>query len=139
MSDEVNDGTVFVQGVGAPVTTYMSDAVVTVPPSATLREVAASIAEETIGCVVVGTEDRVEGVVSERDIAVAVGRGDDLDVVTAGDLDHSGLVWVGTEATIGDVAAQMMQGYVRHVLVGDGQRLVGVVSIRDVVVALAAM
>jgi len=78
-------------------------------------------------------------VVSERDIAVAAGRGDDLDSVTAGDLDNAGLVWVGTDATIGDVAAQMMQGYVRHVLVGDGQRLVGVVSIRDVVVALAAM
>lgn len=139
MSDEANDDAVFLQGAGAPVTTYMSDAVVTVPASATLREIAGSIAEETIGCVVVGTADQVEGVVSERDIAVAAGRGDDLDSVTAGDLDNAGLVWVGTDATIGDVAAQMMQGYVRHVLVGDGQRLVGVVSIRDVVVALAAM
>jgi len=142
MSDQPDGGdddAVFLQGAAAPVTTYMSEAVVTVPPTATLREVAAAISAETVGLVVVGTEDQVEGVVSERDIAVAAGRGDDLDTVTAGELDNGGLVWVGADSTIEDVVAQMMQGYVRHVLVGDGRRLVGVVSIRDVVVALAAM
>lgn len=126
------------QGLSASVSTYMSDEVVTVAPDATLHEVAATISEESVGLVVIGSKEDVRGVVSERDIARAVGRGADLDAETAGDLEQSSLVWATVDSTIAGVANEMMEGYVRHVLVGDDGGLVGIVSMRDVIIALAA-
>jgi CBS domain-containing protein len=41
------------------------------------------------------------------------------------------LVWCDAEAKVAEVAARMMDCYVRHALVEDGGRLVGVVSARD--------
>jgi CBS domain-containing protein len=139
MSDEEPGNETVFDGARAPVTTYMTDEVVTVPSTATLREIAEAIVDQTIGCVVVGTVELVEGVVSERDIARAVATGADLDQVTAADVESSSLVWADVDATIGGVALEMMEGYVRHVLIGDGERLVGIVSMRDVVVAFAAL
>lgn len=133
MSDESYDDSF--RGDGAPVTTYMSDAVVTVAPTASLREVAAIIADASVGCVVVGTVDAVEGVVSERDIVRAVADGRDLDAVTVAEVESKRLVWITAEASIGAVAEEMMEDYVRHVLVGDEGRVVGIVSMRDVISA----
>lgn len=139
MSQEEFEGGVVFQGSLAPVTAYLSDELVTVEASATLRAVASTISEQTVGLLVVGSADRVEGVISERDVVRAVAEGTDPDTATAADLASSSLVWVDSEATIGDVAAQMVEEYLRHVLVGDGGRLVGVVSMRDVLAAFTAM
>jgi CBS domain-containing protein len=124
-----------VQGEDAPVTTYMSDGIVTVDPSASLREVAAIIADASVGCVVVGSAADVEGVISERDIVRAVADGLDLDRTTVAEVESKTLVWASAGATIGSIAEEMMQDYVRHVLVRDGDRVVGVVSMRDVLSA----
>jgi CBS domain-containing protein len=133
----VGTGSDAFHGGAAPVSMYMNSSVIAIAASTTVRDAAATIAEETIGCVVVGTSESVVGVVSERDIVRLVGTGADLDEVTVGDLVGTSLVWVDVDATVEDVATRMMQDYVRHVLVGDGEQLVGIVSIRDVVIALA--
>ena len=139
MSDDDLDGGVVFQGAMAPVTAFLSDELVTLGSGATLREVAAALSQQTVGLVVVGTAEQVDGVISERDLVRAAAEGADLDGTTAGEWASDRLVWVDVEATVGDVAAQMVEGYLRHVLVGDGERLVGVVSIRDVVAAFTAM
>jgi CBS domain-containing protein len=123
------------RGADAPITTYMSDSVVTVAPTANLREVAGIIADASVGCVVVGSADAVEGVVSERDIVRAVAEGLDLDTVTVAEIESKSLVWITSDASVGAVAEEMMEDYVRHVLVGDEGRVVGIVSMRDVISA----
>ena len=45
-----------------------------------------------------------------------------------GGIANTSLVWCDVEATIAEVAGRMMESYVRHVLVEDDGRLVGVVS-----------
>lgn len=136
MQDDTSDtGSGAVSGAGAAVSIYASDAVVVVDADATLRQVAGTIAAETVGCVVVGAVDDVVGVVSERDIARLVGEGVDLDRTTADHLAGRELVWVDPDAPVGEVAVQMMQSYVRHVLVGDGTRVRGIVSMRDIIAA----
>lgn len=124
-------------GGAAPISLFVSDSVVTVAPTATLREIAATIARETVGCAVVGSLDQVDGIVSERDVTQLVARGDDPDQVTAAAFTDRPLVWVDQAATVEVVADEMLQGYVRHVLVGDDGQLVGVVSMRDVIAAYA--
>jgi CBS domain-containing protein len=122
-------------GADAPVSTYMADAVVSLPADATLREAAVTIAEASVGCVVVGSADAVEGIISERDLVLAVAKGADLDTSTVGEIASTRLVWISPQDSIGSVAGEMMQDYVRHVLVGTDGNVVGVVSMRDVIAA----
>ena len=135
MTDANSDPIARVTGPGAPITTYSSDEIVTLPPTATIREAARLMDTASVGCVVIGAVDSVDGVVTERDIVRVLATGLDPDRATVADIESRTLQWAGTDATVGDVAEEMMEGYVRHVLVGEAGRLQGIVSMRDVVTA----
>jgi len=134
MSDEDFNNPSF-HGADAPVSTYMADGVVTLPPTATLRAAADLIADASVGCIVIGSTDAVAGIVSERDIVLAVARGLDLEAATLAEMEPKRLIWVSPQTTMGEVAEEMMEDYVRHVLVGNGSSVVGVLSMRDVIAA----
>jgi CBS domain-containing protein len=123
------------RGGEAPVSTFMADTVVMVEPTTTVRHAAEVIVEASIGCIVVGTLGSVEGVISERDIARAVAEGLDLDTTTVADIESTRLVWAPPDASVETVADEMMQDYVRHVLVGGDGDVMGVVSMRDIISA----
>jgi CBS domain-containing protein len=125
----------YFNGADALVTTYMSDGVVKMAPSTSLRAAAQMIADASVGCILVGEASTLEGVVSERDIVRAVATGLDLDTTTLAAVESTRLVWASPESTIAEVAHEMMQDYVRHVLVGHEGEAVGVVSMRDVIAA----
>jgi CBS domain-containing protein len=125
-----------VSGGSAPVSVYAADSVVTAAPDTSLAAVASELIEDQIGLVVLGTVEHVEGVVSERDVARAVAEGRD-PATAAMDIASTKLVWRDSTATVREVAEQMMEQYVRHVLLEDGGKLVGIVSARDLLGAYA--
>jgi CBS domain-containing protein len=114
-----------------PVSTLIGGPVVRVTPDVSLRQAAQALTNADVGIVVVGDGTRATGVVSERDITKAVAGGLDLDVMQAVDITHKSLQWSDASATVAEVAAEMMDQWVRHVLVEQDGRLVGVVSARD--------
>ncbi len=117
--------------IGAPVAR--------VRPDASLREVAAAMVERCVGALVVGEHaGSPAGIVSERDLVRALAEDRDPVTVRARDIASTKLLWCDADATIAEVAAEMMDAYVRHVLVEDGGRLVGIVSARDVLGAYAS-
>jgi CBS domain-containing protein len=67
-------------------------------------------------------------VISERDVVRAVAGGRDVESTRAIDACTTSVVWCHVTATIAEVAAEMMEHYVRHILVEDLGRLAGVVS-----------
>lgn len=110
-------------------------AVVTIGPGKTLAEAAQVLAEHRIGAIIVtGPNGKLEGMLSERDIVrVLAERG-------AGALDQrveavmTRRVITCTETdTVGAVMELMTNGKFRHLPVMDGERLIAVVSIGDVV------
>jgi CBS domain-containing protein len=113
-----------------PINVLIADTVVCVAPTDTLREVAGVLIDNSIGAVVVGSQDDPAGIVSEHDIVRAVADGVD-PATTAADIAHTELFWTQASTTVAVVAAQMMDQYVRHMLVEDGGRLSGIVSARD--------
>lgn len=123
------------RGPDAPVSTYLTTEILTIAPTASVRDAARMIAGASVGCLVVGTTDEVVAIVSERDVVRAVADGADLDQLTVGELGSHTLVWASIDDTVGDVAEEMMEDYVRHVLVRDDSGLVGVLSMRDVLAA----
>lgn len=105
--------------------------VIRVGADATLHEVADLLVEAGIGALVVGGVDRATGIVSERDVVAALAARRDPETTCAGDIARSTIVWCDAEATIAEVAERMMERYVRHVLLEEDGRLVGIVSARD--------
>jgi CBS domain-containing protein len=124
-------------GGRAAVRVYAADAVITIPADATLLAVADELAGDQVGVLVVGSMDDVEGVISERDVVRAVAEGRDPQETTARELASRKVVWCDPTATVHEVAELMMEEYVRHVLLGEDNRLVGIVSARDLLGAYA--
>ena len=121
-----------------PITTLVGDVVTHVAPESTVAEVARRMADDGISAVCVGADGRVVGLLTERDVVRIVAGGADLETTTAAQVCATELVWTDPAATIAEVADEMMGNWVRHVLVGGPDELVGLVSIRDVLGAYAA-
>ncbi len=108
--------------------------VVTAAPEASLAEVAAALAEKRIGAVVVVEQDEIRGIVSERDIIRALaGFGSGALRKLASDCMTTKVVTCRPTDTIHDVMQKMTSGRFRHLPVLEDGKLVGIVSIGDVV------
>lgn len=109
--------------------------VFTMSPASTLEEAARELSNRKIGALILTDDDgRIAGILSERDIVRMIARNGAaclgqsiVDVMTT-------KVVTCTEATsIDEVMEVMTRGRFRHVPVEDGGRLIGVISIGDVV------
>jgi CBS domain-containing protein len=109
--------------------------VFTIDPTASLATAVGILSQRHIGALVVlGAEQRVIGIVSERDVVLA------LAARGAGALDEP-LSQVMTrkvstctqEETVSVIMERMTTGKFRHVPVVEQERLVGIISIGDVV------
>lgn len=109
--------------------------IVTIEPSATLADAAKTLASHRIGAVVVSDSDRkVSGILSERDIVRVLGERGAAVLSQPVDTVMTRKVVTCTETdTIGALMERMTAGKFRHIPVVDGGRLVGIVSIGDVV------
>jgi CBS domain-containing protein len=111
--------------------------VITVAGEPTVRDALALLAEHGIGALVVsGDGQQIDGILSERDIARGLHqRGPGLlDEPVSGVMTAEVLTCVPT-AGVHDLAQMMTDRRVRHVPVMDGDALIGIVSIGDVVKA----
>ncbi len=124
-------------GGDASVRVYAAEAVITMPPDSTLLAVADELAGDQVGLVVLGSMNSVEGVISERDVVRGVADACDPTITPARDLASTKVVWCDASATVHEVAELMMEEYVRHVLLEEDGRLVGIVSARDLLGAYA--
>jgi CBS domain-containing protein len=97
-----------------------------------VREVARYMTERRVGAVAVLDGSRVAGIVSERDImGRVVARMLDPDATRARDVMTRDLVVASAEESYEDGLRKMKQAGCRHLPVVEGDRLVGMVSLRD--------
>jgi CBS domain-containing protein len=108
-----------------------------VAPTASIAEVAARLGQKRIGAILVmDAADQVMGIVSERDIVRAMpAHGARVLEMTAAQLMTQVLHTTTPQTSVADAMAQMTERRVRHLPVLDAGRLVGIVSIGDIVKA----
>jgi CBS domain-containing protein len=112
----------------------MSPMTLTVGPGHTLREAARLMHERGVGsAVVLDGEQPGPGLLTERDVLAAIGRGLDPDAERVADHLTSELVFAAPDWSLERAACEMVRGGFRHLVVVDGGALVGVLSMRDVV------
>lgn len=109
-------------------------AVHAISPAATMREALERMARHNIGAMLVMEGDRIVGIVTERDYArkcVLMGRKSRETPVR--ELMTSPVMYVGPDETNEHCMALMTENRLRHLPVLDEGRLVGLVSIGDLV------
>jgi CBS domain-containing protein len=111
-----------------------SDAVFTIRPDSTVRELLDVLAELNVGALVVSEDGKgLLGIVSERDIVRKLRDVESARDMTVGDIMTTDVQLCAPEDSFGGLMAIMTEHRVRHIPVVDDGVLVGVVSIGDAV------
>lgn len=118
--------------------------VVTANESTSLAEAAKLMREHGIGDIVVtrgsGRGMKPIGVITDRDIVVhGIACDLDLDTITAGDLRVRELISINPDADLSEITATMNEYGVRRLLVATDSELLGVISVDDVIWAMAEL
>ncbi|HEY4427562.1 MAG TPA: CBS domain-containing protein [Solirubrobacteraceae bacterium] len=112
----------------------MSPMVLTVGPRHTLRAVSRLMAERAVGAAaVMDPEGNGPGIITERDILLSLGGGQDPDAESVGDHLTADVVYAAPDWSLEEAAAAMVRGGFRHLIVLDRGETVGILSVRDVV------
>jgi CBS domain-containing protein len=110
----------------------MTETVVTAPPERTVREIAEMMRERNVGSVVLIEEQRPVGFLTDRDLTVSVlADGRDLGDHAA---DHasSPVITANAEMQVEEAAELMVRHGVRRLVIVDGDRLIGILTLDDI-------
>ncbi|CAM5476208.1 putative 17.7 kDa protein in bps2 3'region [Streptomyces afghaniensis 772] len=112
----------------------MSTVVLTIGPTHTLRQAAALMAARKVGAAIVHDPDAGGiGILTERDILISVGQGQDPDAELVHAHTTTDVVFAAPAWTLEEAAAAMAHGGFRHLIVLDRDEPAGVVSVRDII------
>lgn len=105
---------------------------VMVSPADAISVVCRQLEAHRVGSALVVEDGALAGVVTERDVVRAVAQGADPERAQASDYMSRMLTTIGIDETMDDAARIMTSQRIRHLPVVDGDRIVGVLSIRDI-------
>jgi CBS domain-containing protein len=117
----------------ASIRKHVTRDVVTLDGGAPIRDAARLMADRKIGSVAVRDEGKVVGLVTERDLVITVLARDGNASAPIRDAMRPGMPRVSADSTEAECAALMRDSTTRHLLVEDGGRIAGVVSMRDII------
>lgn len=107
-----------------------------VSPATPVTTLAKKMLEQDIGAIPVGENDRLVGMVTDRDItlrAVAKADGKDLSKVTARDVMTKGVIWCRDDDSAAEAARLMETKNVRRLpVIDEHKRMVGMLSLGDI-------
>ncbi|ASY63448.1 Inosine-5'-monophosphate dehydrogenase [Sinorhizobium sojae CCBAU 05684] len=103
-------------------------------PDTDLRTIARIMKEEDIGALPVGENDRLIGMVTDRDVTLrAFANGDDVSSLTARDVMTKEIVYCRTSESVEDAIHLMESKKIRRLpVINDDKRMVGMLSLGDV-------
>ncbi len=105
-----------------------------VGPDTSITELARMMRAHDIGALPVGENDKLVGMVTDRDIVCrGVANGSDISKLTAKDVMSPSIVWCRDEEDLDDATRIMENKKIRRLpVINDERRLVGILSLGDV-------
>ena len=105
-----------------------------VEPNTSISKLATTMKKEDIGAIPVGENDKLIGMVTDRDITVrAVANGGDMSKLTARDVMSKGIIFCRDNEDLDDALRIMEDKKVRRLpVINEDKRMVGMLSIGDV-------
>jgi CBS domain-containing protein len=115
----------------AAISEVMTEQLVTVEPSTSVAAAVTIMGMRRIGALLVMEHERLEGIFTERDVVRALSYDIGASSESVGEWMTRNPVTVGPETAVEQALERMVAGNFRHLPVTEGERVVGVVSIRD--------
>lgn len=111
----------------------MNSGATLVAPTTSIKEAAEKMAQDGVGFLPVGENDRLQGTLTDRDIVVrGISKGKDAQSTPISEVFTSELVYCSEDQDVDEVARKMGENQVRRLpVINSDKRLVGVVSIGD--------
>ncbi|MDE2512730.1 MAG: CBS domain-containing protein [Alphaproteobacteria bacterium] len=102
-------------------------------PETSLAEVAQKMRDKGIGCLPVGTDDRMVGMITDRDLACrAVADGLNPTTATAKQVMTKGVIWCFDDDNIEGAIRRMEEKKIHHMpVINHQKRLIGILSLSD--------
>lgn len=112
------------------------DELVSAAPDTSIRDLCSRMDDRKVGCVVIESEREPAGIVTDRDVAMAFGRGEDLENATAADLMIDDPHTASADDGVFDLCATMAEHGVRRMPVVEDGELTGIITFDDLIVLL---
>lgn len=112
-----------------------SKKVVEVGPQQSVREASVAMWDNKVGSVVIQENGDLVGILTERDILKAMATSMDADQTPVADLMTRDVITVGPDWEVYEAAAEMSARKIRHLILFEDGKVVGVLSIRDLLLA----
>ncbi len=109
--------------------------IVSVAPGHSVRHAARTMADHAVGSALVLAEERLAGILTERDVLHAVAAAADLDATPAEKIMTRDVVTISPDWEVYEAAAEMADRRIRHLVVSEHDQVVGVLSVRDLLLA----
>jgi CBS domain-containing protein len=120
--------------IGDVLSAKPSHVVVTITPDAGVMDLLALLAEHNVGALIVSADgESVDGIVSERDVVRHLHHDGTVVNNTVGAIMTAKVQTCDRETQLDDLMKVMTERRIRHVPVVEGGKLVGIVSIGDIV------
>jgi CBS domain-containing protein len=105
-----------------------------VSPDTPVAKLAKRMKQHNVGALPVGENDRLIGMVTDRDIAIrALADGKDVAKLTARDVMTKGIIWCRDDSSAADAARLMESKQVRRLpVIDENMRMVGMLSLGDI-------
>lgn len=111
----------------------MTTEVVSVDKKTSVRDAAAKMAETDVGSVVVNDNNKLVGIITDRDITIrGVAKNNDLGNVTCDQVMSKNVVTATSDTNMEDVIDLMSENQIKRVPIVDNENVVGMVSLRDI-------
>jgi len=115
-----------------PLAVMMNRTIRTIPKEATLLETAILMRDLRVGAVIVEDEGRFVGIISETDLVrKGIAESRDPGRVKVLNIMSSPIITIDIERPASDASDLMSEKGIRHLAVTDGGKIVGVISVRD--------
>ena len=115
-----------------PIADVMTTRLVTVTPEESAAAAIARMVDANVGSVIVTAASRLVGMFTERDVLRLAAEGVSFAETRVGDVMTSPVVTVDPDDDVLDAAQLMAERRIRHAPVAQGDAVLGVIGIRDV-------
>ena len=110
----------------------MAQDVVTAAPEMPITEAAKLMLKEDVGCLVVMKEDKIAGIVTDRDLLACAAQGHNMQKCSISNHMSSPVVAVSPDTLLINLAKIMAASQIKRVPITEAGKLVGIISFSDI-------
>lgn len=117
-----------------PISAYMARNVKTIPVVATLKELSQSFIDQGVSALLVTDGGEYVGIVSDKRLSrEGVAKGLNMETTPVGAIMRSAMLLIESDQPVREAQAMMKANGVRHLVVTEGGKIVGIVTISDLI------